>query len=256
MKIQIVSDFHTEFSFLKIKRTDCDVLVMAGDMVVPSQVEKLVSLVKGITCPIIYVAGNHEYYGGVIEEVQQRIREVTCELKNFHFLENESIDINGVRFLGTTLWSNFDLASGMDDVERSIVPAISDFRLIRTKPNKSFSAEDCVTLNHEARHFLYKEILRAFVEDYQEKLVIVTHFCPSELSIAPQFIGNPMNAYFTCKCDYLMRAGVSLWIHGHTHSSVDYLHSGNAKKDVRVVANPRGYHTENKTFQGKFVVEI
>lgn len=79
MKIQIVSDLHWEFSYLKIKRTDCDVLVLAGDIVVAQQLNKLHNIARDFSCDIIYITGNHEYYGGVMSEVDAEIEEIAAE---------------------------------------------------------------------------------------------------------------------------------------------------------------------------------
>jgi hypothetical protein len=49
----------------------------------------------------------------------------------------------------------------------------------------------------------------------------------------------------------------ALWVHGHTHSSFDYLLNG-----TRVVCNPRGYPLrrqggfENPDFNASFAVDL
>lgn len=247
MKIQVLSDLHWEFSYLKIKQADCDVLVIAGDVVIPSQVEKLNTIGEKVTCPIIYITGNHEYYGGVIDEVNEDIRAVTDEYDHFHFLNDESVVIDGVRFIGSTLWSNFNTVRNVQMAMRFAQNEINDFRQVLTNPVRRFTGQDCYDLNTKARAFFDAE----FAKSFDGPTVMVTHFLPSEKSTLPQFEGSRVNSYFACNCEEYMGPHVPLWIHGHTHGTLDYVHNG-----TRVIANPRGYHTENRHFQGKLVVEI
>ncbi len=81
--------------------------------------------------------------------------------------------------------------------------------------------------------------------------MVVTHFLPSRSSCHEKYHSNLVNAYFANDRDDLT-AGVPLWIHGHTHSSFDYV----LPTGCRVVCNPRGYGTENREFQPKKVIEI
>lgn len=247
MKIQIVSDLHLEFSHLKIKRTDCDVLVLPGDIVVAAQLHKLRNICREKECPIVYVTGNHEYYGGIIDEVDAAIKEIEQEFDHFHFLKNESVVIDDVRFLGGTLWSNFDLSGNPQAFAHMVKRGISDFHRVRIDPVRLFNGDHCRNFNLEARAYLAEELTKPF----EGKSVVVTHFCPSPKCIVPMFEGSPLNPYFTCNCEDLMENDIALWIHGHTHASIDVQCNG-----TRIVANPRGYHTENKQFNNKLVVEI
>lgn len=176
---------------------------------------------------------------------------IAAEYDHFNFLNPASLEIDTgkekVRFIGGTLWSNFDTVRNVERAQSYVKRQIADFMRIHIDPVRLFNPQDCRYKNMEFREFLAQELTK----DYDGKTVVVTHFLPSEKSISPQFLGSTVNSYFACNCEEFMSPKVPLWIHGHTHNSIDYVLNG-----THVVANPRGYHTENKSYNGKLVVEI
>lgn len=251
MRIQIISDLHLEFSPYRIRvMKNADVLVIAGDFTVAKSLEKLEGFARSAEKPILFVAGNHEYYGGVVENVNERLEEMSAKIPNFLFLNNKCVQIGNVRFAGSTLWSNFDLHHNPVEFTRSIGLWINDFALIRKSTTHRFSPTDCWRLNEVSRHFL-KNIITRTNANRDSKTVIVTHFCPSPKSIHSRYKDDPMTPYFCCNCEDYMLSNVPLWIHGHTHQSIDYVHNR-----TRVIANPRGYYGGNKRFNGQLLVEI
>jgi Icc-related predicted phosphoesterase len=248
MKIQVLADLHLEFADYRIKfAEDADVLVIAGDVTTANSLLKLVALARTTKKPIVFVAGNHEYYGGNFDEVNRELERIRSYSGNFHFLNNGSLCVDDVQFIGSTLWSNFDLAPNPVEFARFIRPLISDFDCITKSSTAKFSPHDCLKLNQESRSFLKDEISSSFTG----KKVVVTHFCPSPKSIHPVFDGDTANPYFCCNCEDLMGSSVPLWVHGHTHQSIDYKHG-----NTHVIANPKGYFDENIKFNGELVTEI
>lgn len=124
---------------------------------------------------------------------------------------------------------------------------ISDFDLIDKTSTREFSPEDCWKLNEDSRTFLKNEITASF----SDTIVVITQFFPHPKSIHPKYKDHGLNPYFCCNCEDLMSPNVPLWIHGHTHESIDYFHKG-----THVIANPRGYYSENTSFNEKLVVEV
>jgi len=248
MRIQILADLHLEFVSYKIKLVeDADILVIAGDFTTADSLQRLEALARTTKKPIVFVAGNHEYYGGIFDEVNQELERISSHSNDFHFLNNKSLQIDDVQFIGSTLWSNFDLAPNPGEFAHFIMPLINDFDCITKSPPTKFSPYDCMKLNEESRSFLRDKIGSPF----NGRKVVVTHFCPSSKSIHPLFDGNIANPYFCCNCENLMSSNVPLWIHGHTHQSIDYKHGR-----THVVANPKGYFEENIRFHGELVIEI
>lgn len=246
MRIQIVADLHLEFDSYPLRiADDADVLAVAGDSTSARLLEKLDGFLRYSEKPVLLVAGNHEYYDGTFEEVNDELEKLESEYSIFSFLNNKSAKIGDVKFIGSTLWSDFDLAPDPIHFASIVESMINDFSLIRKLPNHKFSANDCQNLNKESRLFLRNEIKTP------AKKVVMTHFLPCVRSIHPLYEGHPLNPYFCCNCEDLIGKEVPMWIHGHTHSSIDYVYKG-----TRIIANPRGYYGENQSFNDQLVVEV
>jgi predicted phosphodiesterase len=259
MKIQIMSDLHHEIDVMRVKPTDADVIVLAGDIVGASDPSRLIPIIERFEQPIIYITGNHEYYGRkdhrTIEDVTNALRRIEERYAHFHFLDCGSFDVGDYRFLGCTLWSDFELADNVKAfcqmlkdgiVINNFRQSIADFSQILRTPNSLFTPQDLLALNYQHREFLKSEIKKS-----DKKIVVVTHFCPHVESIAKKYQGDVFNPYFASDCSSLMRSPVKLWIHGHTHESFDY-----HINDVRIVCNPRGYFTSNEQYKSKLTVEV
>ncbi len=250
MKILVLSDLHLEFSMIQKPTVEPDVVVLAGDIFKGN---------RGIywarqTWPdkeIIYVAGNHEFYGQNRLEVLAHLRIAARETK-IHFLDNEEVIINDVRFLGATLWTDFKLFGEQLKLDCMYEGEsnLNDFRLI-TEGEWNFSTNDLIRLHDESVTWLSK----ALKEPFYGKTVVVTHHLPSADSVVTRYKKNLLSACFASNLDHLF-GKPTLWAHGHTHDSIDY-----KSKGTRVVCNPRGYcryecGEENSEFDPNFIVEI
>lgn len=240
MNVAILADLHLEFhadrgaSFLESLDPDgVDALVVAGDLSTCRLLRSAIEVLCAKFPDVIYVAGNHEYYFSGPGEVYELLASLREDLSNFHWLQNETADIAGVCFAGTTLWFR-DQPSN-----RAFEHRMSDFAVIRSF--KPWVYEE----NRRALEFLENEVARADV--------VVTHHLPSERSVVAPFVGDPLNCFFVCAVDELIElAEPALWVHGHTHTSLDW----NAGK-TRVVCNPRGYDfASNPAFDQKLVVRV
>jgi predicted phosphodiesterase len=247
MRIRILSDLHCEFADFAPPVVEADVVVLAGDVgkgaaVVPWALRHFP------TTPCILVAGNHEYYGGVLQEVLSQIRALTAGTQ-IHLLECESLEIGGVRFLGATLWTDF--AVGGDRVQNLAAASygMADYRYIRLAPTfRRLRPEDTWDW-----HTATVDWLRDSTRGTGQPTVIVTHHAPSTRSIAERHRGDPLNAAFASDLDGLVEAsGAALWVHGHTHHCVDYTIGA-----TRILSNQRGYPTEQGIgFRPELVVEV
>ncbi len=225
MKIQFFSDIHLEFGGFDLTDTDADVIVAAGDIGVGLQgIKWLLELDK----PTIYVAGNHEYYGGDIVHTRAAIAELTASSKVW-FLENEAVEIDGVRFLGATLWT--DYLDGDADVMADAKRQMNDYQQIRCA-SRELTPEQLYDINWESRFWLSRELERPF----QGKTAVVTHHAPTMQSWPESSTSDYSATYCNRLDDFLSRYDIDLWIHGHVHEVSDYEHA-----DTRVLCNPRGY---------------
>lgn len=246
MKIQIVSDLHLDFGYGEHKAVkDRDLLVIAGDLAegttgFPYILDQLKH------SPVLYVPGNHEYYGGDYDSVNAVWSRIAADTPGLTYLHrgHTTYKVGGktYRFVCSTLWSNF-WDNPMHAQTAGVL--INDFQLIKIGGHR-FTPDDCTRLHSESVQFLHDSDLPVDV--------VVTHFAPSVQSIHPQYNAPSLavvNPYF-CNRDEgtISKLNPKLWIHGHTHASMDYVYEG-----CRVVCNPRGYRRENREFDpGKVVV--
>src|SRR5581483_10435921 len=105
MRLNILSDLHLSVSPLALPQTDADLVVLAGDIARPKEA---IAWASGFPQPVLYVAGNHEFYGGSISGTVAELKRLSAG-SNIHVLDDDSVTIEGVRFLGTTLWTDFML---------------------------------------------------------------------------------------------------------------------------------------------------
>lgn len=247
MKLHILSDLHTEFGDFDPPETDADIVVLAGDIGVGAVGVEWAARQFGEK-PVIYIPGNHEYYHHDIG--------ITDELKsgapaNIHVLDRNVFKIDGVRFLGTTLWTDFRL-NGEGEAwfsRQKAKHSIHDFTTIRNG-DRRFTPEDSVRLHEESKAWLVSELRNAS----KGPTVVVTHHLPATPSIASRYRNDPLNPAFASRLeDIIEEYRPELWIHGHTHVPCDYEIFG-----TRVVCNPCGYPTESsgKGFLPELVVEI
>ncbi|MCC6709546.1 MAG: metallophosphoesterase family protein [Gammaproteobacteria bacterium] len=225
MKIQFFSDVHLEFGPAPLPHTDADVIIAAGDVNVGASG---VAWLKSSGKPTIYVAGNHEFYGGDLHQVQNDIRAAVAG-SAVRFLECDSVEIDGVRFLGTTLWTDF---MGRDaEVMDNLRENMNDYHQISIR-GRMLEPADLADINGAARAWLETQLATRF----DGPTVVVTHHAP----LFASWRANPDSPFRPAYCNdlsHLVHAyPVALWVHGHVHARSDY-----QANDLRVVCNPRGY---------------
>lgn len=244
MKIRVFSDLHLEFEpFFPPEVEGVDVVVLAGDIHKTARALKWTEIFFPDT-PVVYVAGNHEFYESSLPGICKSIRERATGT-NVHFLEKQEVMIDGVRFLGCTLWTDFALLGDASAAIREAEQCMTDFQpyVIRCKHERGtyLTAAASRQLHFAARGWLERELRAGFAG----KTVVVTHHAPSLASIHPVYRYALLLAAFASQLDELIELA-DLWVHGHTHAACDY-RIGRA----RVVCNPKGYPGERlKTGQG------
>jgi Icc-related predicted phosphoesterase len=256
LKIRFLSDLHLEFSNWRPPQADEDVVVLAGD--IHEGREGIPWARKYFPDrPIIYVPGNHEYYGRDIDELREGLRD-SARSNGVHFLDGDEAIIDGVRFVGATLWTDYEI-DGCDPeavgrAMRNCQEGITDFGVIR-RWGGVLRPEDTREIHQAQRDWLRRALMgcTSLGEGFTGRTVVVTHHAPCARSIAKQFAGDTLNAAFASDLSDLMGPHVALWIHGHMHNSSDYVERG-----TRVICNPRGYmpYGPNPDFDQMLIVEV
>jgi predicted phosphodiesterase len=257
-KIGVISDLHLEASNMSLNNPGWDYLCIVGDL---SSEHDLImhffSYVAPTDIPIIYVLGNHEYEGKRLDSNVAKLKEMLRPFENVHLLDNESIIIDGIKFIGSTLWSNFEL-KGLNEKKKSMDFAkyhVVDFSAIFMKNEKEqyvvLTPEKMEKMNQQSCDFIEFELRKV---PFEGPKVVLTHFAPHANSVAPKYKMQD-NAYWVNNLEHLM--GFSdYWFHGHTHNSFNYEVEG-----TKVVCNPRGFSrlcniAQNNNFDPELYVDV
>ena len=251
MKVQVCSDLHLERAEFLLENTHkADVLVLSGDILGAKFLEgrkpydptdsplfqRFDAFMRNVSlnfAEVVYVAGNHEYYGYKWRKTIQVLREYTSFFKNIHFLEQDSIWLDDVKFIGGVLWT--DLNKGDPLTLHAIRDVMNDFRVIVDEDRGFTKLKPFTTTEY------HKETLKYFAQSLVgvEKAVVCTHHAPSAKSVCKQYTEQYVTngAYFSDLSEFILdHPQIKLWTHGHMHDAVDYQIG-----DTRVVCNPRGY---------------
>jgi len=247
MKLHILNDLHIEFEDFRPPVTDADVVVLAGDIGVGVEGLRWAEA-RFLDKLVIYVPGNHEFYHHDIVLIDELKAEA---LGNIHVLNDDQVVIDGVRFLGSILWTDFALFGEADKffAMQTARQQMTDFSIIQNHGHR-FTPEDAIRLHTASRDWL----VAMLAEPFAGKTVVITHHAPSSQSVHPRYARDLLTPAFASNLENLMDGDrAALWIHGHMHESFDY-----EVYDTRVVCNPRGYapNALNPDFRSDWVVEI
>ncbi len=247
MKLHVLSDLHTEFAAFEPPRTGADVVILAGDIGVGTDGIDWAARVFPDR-PVVYVPGNHEYYGHDIARAADLWTDVPDHVR---LLDDDACEIDGVRFLGSTLWTDFRFYGEADApaARRHANVILRDYESISIDARR-FTPEDSVELHERCRAWLEGELAR----EHDGPTVVVTHHLPALPSVAPRYADDALNPAFASRLEPVIEAHrPALWIHGHTHAACDYEIFG-----TRVVCNPRGYPSEfgAGSFRADLVIEV
>lgn len=198
--------------------------------------------------PLVYVAGNQEFYGHNIDDLVPEMHELARQ-HDVHFLEQNVLYVNGVRILGATLWTDFNFFGNSDDWLRkkeSQKTGKSACKPIRTNTGIFTNAAMAERHNSTVR-WLKSELDR----DFEGKTIVVTHHVPTKLGLPALWRDKSSSAAFASHLDPLF-SKVDAWVCGHTHTAANF-QSGRC----RVVINPRGRTGEGSNgFNPKLVIEV
>jgi len=238
--LHILSDLHLEFSAYLPTVHEADIVILAGDIHLG---------IKGFSwarenfpnSEIIYVSGNHEFYGFVQADLLDKFH-LEADQYNIHFLENDEIILNGIRFLGCTLWTDYTTSIRISQsvAMKEFNSRMADHRLIM-KPDGNnilvpFSTRDAWRIHKDSVSWLTKKL---YDESFDGKTVVITHHGPSLLCKHKKYGHSELSGGFYSDLPNLIEKA-DLWVYGHTHSNLDI-----EIKNTRLISNQRGYPHEN-----------
>lgn len=242
MRLLLLSDAHCEFhadkgrAFFESFRNfdDYDVAILAGDIADFKSMPQALAFAADNLKRATYVIGNHEGYGGSINDALVRASDICAKTSNLHHLDCESIVIDGVKIVGATGWFPHQHDNLMFEHH------MNDFTLIRGFRDEVYIEHACT---------------RAWLSDAIEPgCVVVTHYLPCAEAVHPKWRRSVLNRFFVSDFDGILRAKKpALWCFGHTHDSID-----ERVGETRIVANPFGYvgHELNPNFIERLVIEV
>lgn len=242
MKLQIYSDLHNEFAVFKAPAVAADLVILAGD--IHTKARGVIWAGEAFSCPVIYVCGNHEFYGGHIDHTLRKMKEAA--LPHVHVLENEIFIWNQTRFLCATSWTDFSSSGNVVAATQIAWDWMNDFRVIRIEDNyRRLRPSDPISRNHATYDWLAQELGKPF----DGKTVVVTHHAPVPEVVGDKHEGHLIAAYANNWHALMEKA--DLWVFGHTHRAIDV-----KLGRCRVVSNPRGYPREDTGFDPSLVVSL
>lgn len=242
MKLHVLSDLHNDFSTFVPASGNYDLVILAGDIDVKARGVKWAN--QAFACPVIYVCGNHEFYGSHIDHTYRKMKEQASA--NVHVLENEIFVWKQTRFLCTTSWTDFSSTGNVAAAIQVASDWMNDFRFIRTGENyRRLRPSDVIARNHASHDWLAKELGKPF----EGKTVVVTHHAPVLEVVGDKHEGHLSAAY--ANSWYALLEQADLWVFGHTHKAIDV-----SLGRCRVVSNPCGYPTEKTGFDPGLVLSL
>lgn len=257
MEFRLISDVHNEFyneltqyTLPHMSGDENRVLVIAGDFTMLKRgkvtAEALTSMAKRFKA-VVYVPGNHEYYGYRIDRPAaiKKFQDMNPEgLDNIHFLIRDSVVIDGIRFVGATLWTDMD--RGNPSVRWTLQEKMHDFKAIDYRYEEfdtyhSFSPKHWLYENFRDLHYI-----KTTVDASEEPCIVVTHHAPCSLSLDPAYAWDVEGnfGYHSDLSDFILdRPQILYWLHGHIHHTSDYMLGS-----TKIVCNPYGYSDEDTEF--------
>ena len=256
MKVNVISDLHLEFDDLVLPGGD--VLILSGDVCEAKNLKKDHYQKDAVQfsferkrsdryirffveeCAkyqhVIYVMGNHEHYGFRFDKTFNHLKDNLPD--NIHLLEKSTVEIDGVLFVGATLWTDCNNADPI--TMYTLKYGMNDYRVVQNYyPDKGLYFKLIPEFTY-ADHVKAKNFISKIAQDNADKdIVVVTHHSPSRKSTKPKYERDfHMNGGYSSNLEeFIMdHPNIKVWTHGHTHDSFDYMID-----KCRIICNPRGY---------------
>jgi Icc-related predicted phosphoesterase len=258
MKLKLASDIHLENYAAGQPLPDLgrgDILVLAGDILcarhfktdgyLHSVYDTFLNDCSKNYEKVLYVKGNHEFYGYNYEGTHKKILDNLPD--NFHLLENETIKIGNVNFIGFTFWTDFRKENPLEMMDAQSY--MNDYKVIRITSNyRKLNTNDTLQFHKDSKQYL----LNKLDELKDEEVFVISHHSPTLQSIAPEFKNSCNGAYCSDLDDLILdHPNIKHWVYGHSHTAMDFYIGG-----CRVINNAVGYPGQDTKYNPHLFVTI
>ena len=246
MSLLHLTDLHLEYhldlrDFSAVVPTKiADVVILTGDIAGGVYAKEFIDYLLSLGYTVIYILGNHEFYGHDVDTLIQQWRHIANKTENLYFLEKDSVVINNVEFIGSCLWTSLETRSKEEMVDY--------FLKLKIKKNEDFfQTKNWSVDKMKDYHYDALASIKSLVASSQAKYkVVLSHYLPSYQSVHEAYINSPINSFFATELGYYIAdSDINFWFHGHTHCSFDYFIDNQNKNGCNVVCNPYGYNDIN-----------
>lgn len=243
--IQYISDIHLEFLHIEAVKSIirkiipiAPIIVLAGDIGNPfsknNHYELFIEEISKKFEKVFLISGNHEYYHNDIDNVEERINMIASKYMNVTYLQNSYEDYNGIRWIGSTLWSRLD------------------------NPTKFIN--DVSTIHHmtvdryNTLHNTAVKSIEEMIKGSELQCIVITHHMPSYQLIDMKYYDDNYNMWFASHMDNIIKdnEGKLLgWFYGHTHTV-----NNSMINNIPMCCNPVGYKGENHKINYNMIINL
>ena len=233
MRLQLISDLHDNFPEIQ---PYAEYVALLGDVTSPDnpKYEKYIEYLSSMFRGVFVVLGNHEYYEGIMKDVENKMNDICNKFPNVYLLINKSIMIDGILFVGSTLWS---------DINEKAFDYLNCGKLIKMRRNKKMDVNDYLVLHYKAVEFIKQEVNKGI------PTVVLTHYAPID-EMNGQKINSPYKSGFSSDLSYINNSNIIAWLSGHTHNCMTL-----RKNNILYSSNCLG-HELNPRFSTHQVIKI
>lgn len=261
LRIWVLSDLHIDVTDWRPEAVpDHDVCIVAGDTRdgLCRSIAWMAEYLAPVARSLIYVPGNHDFYGHRLESELERGRDAAAAVGFSLLALGEVIHREGVRIVGATLWTDYAVQG---EAWRTVAMAVAgdrlggmrDHRKIKRRlpggDTNAFRPGDAAAAHADQ----LGRIRRVLETPHDGPTLVVTHHAPHPRSLLRGYSTETIDAAYASDLSPDLEGphAPDIWIHGHIHASRDY-----TAGRTRVVANPRGRLGENRAFDPQLVVML
>lgn len=224
---QLCSDLHFEMrgglraSPETYPKRAAPILVIAGDLY-PAGAPEFKEILRRVAEPYemtLYIPGNHEFYGykGEMKTLERKIADTANSLNRVFCLNQKSLDIAGITFIGATMWTD-----PPKELWSSCTSLFNDYHSIKQENGTPYTPEKLYSVHKRHGKFLEKALSQSKKNPQCNGAVIVTHHAPDR-RLSLETASRPKGLfpfYFASDMKSMVDDPyVKVWCHGHSHES-------------------------------------